>query len=38
MSNLVQLFCDNDSPVHSQLYENMCLQVEYIPKYPDNLD
>ena len=28
-SNLMQLFCDKDSPVYSQLYESMCLQVEY---------
>ena len=31
-SNIMQLFCNKDSPVHSQLYENMCLQVEYYQK------
>ena len=37
-SNLMQLFCAQDSPVHSQLYENVCLQVEKLLKYLDKLD
>ena len=36
MSNLMQLFCDKDSPVHLQLYEIMRLQVEHYQEIVTN--
>ena len=36
MSKLMQLFCDKDSPVDSQLYENMCLKIEYFRNFLTN--
>ena len=34
----MQLFCDKDSPVDPQLYDNMCVQVEYYQNILEKFD
>ena len=38
-SNLLEIFCNEDNPIHLQLHENMSLQIVHVLlKYPDKLD